>query len=79
MKSWTVELDREWDVSQQKPSLRLLVILLVLTIHDQVLGPFPIHAREQHYFSPAFPLNRKDVFRSTFEILNSPSVRTYRF
>lgn len=23
----------------------------------QVLGPFPIHAREQHFLSPAFPLN----------------------
>lgn len=22
-----------------------------------VLGPFPIHAREQHYLSPSFPLN----------------------
>jgi len=24
-----------------------------------VLGPFPIHAREQHYLSPSFPLNRE--------------------
>jgi len=23
----------------------------------QVLGPFPIHAREQHFISPSFPLN----------------------
>lgn len=25
-----------------------------------VLGPFPIHAREQHYLSPAFPLNLEE-------------------
>ncbi|KAH8108462.1 hypothetical protein DFH11DRAFT_1094843 [Phellopilus nigrolimitatus] len=26
-----------------------------------VLGPFPIHAREQHFLSPGFPLNRMTV------------------
>ena len=30
----------------------------VWTVLVQVLGPFPIHAREQHFLSPAFPLNR---------------------
>ncbi|KZV67959.1 hypothetical protein PENSPDRAFT_32803 [Peniophora sp. CONT] len=30
---------------------------VTLSPHVDVLGPFPIHAREQHFLSPAFPLN----------------------
>ncbi|KAF5373151.1 hypothetical protein D9758_001792 [Tetrapyrgos nigripes] len=28
-----------------------------LSTHWNVLGPFPIHAREQHFLSPSFPIN----------------------
>lgn len=28
-----------------------------LLTHLKVLGPFPIHAREQHFLSPSFPVN----------------------
>jgi len=27
----------------------------------QVLGPFPVHAREQHFLSPAYPLDRESI------------------
>ncbi|KAF9001962.1 hypothetical protein BDQ17DRAFT_1281013 [Cyathus striatus] len=30
-----------------------------------VLGPFPIHAREQHFLSPAFPLNLSETINLT--------------
>ena len=33
------------------------------TVLVQVLGPFPIHAREQHFLSPAFPINRTSPLR----------------
>ncbi|KAG1879397.1 hypothetical protein C8R48DRAFT_752447 [Suillus tomentosus] len=39
--TWTI--DREWRV--------------VMSREWDVLGPFPIHAREQHFLSPAFPLD----------------------
>jgi hypothetical protein len=50
---WRVELSQEWDVCLQVFHLRLSDEL------DQfkILGPFPIHAREQHYLSPSFPLD----------------------
>lgn len=40
----------------------------------QVLGPFPIHAREQHFLSPSFPINRK--FQSSISVLSSANVPT---
>ena len=49
---WTVKLDRDWEVGfsaipQFSHSFRVI----------KVLGPFPIHAREQHFLSPAYPLD----------------------
>lgn len=34
---------------------------LKLDAHWDVLGPFPIHAREQHFLSPAFPLRQDEL------------------
>jgi hypothetical protein len=50
--SWRVEIANLWDVSNPRYSVLLNTHFLI-----QVLGPFPIHAREQHFLSPAFPLN----------------------
>lgn len=30
-------------------------------LYAQVLGPFPIHAREQHFLSPSYPLDREYI------------------
>lgn len=58
---WKVSVSREWDVSEH-----LVVVKRTKTISHRhsilkVLGPFPIHAREQHFLSPSFPLNRKYI------------------
>ena len=54
---WLVSIANEWDVSRhsRETSPKGLQSLTV----SQVLGPFPIHAREQHFLSPSFPVNRK--------------------
>ena len=55
--SWRVSLSPSWDVS---PDGITEVMILVLNLkYSKVLGPFPIHAREQHFLSPSYPLNRK--------------------
>jgi hypothetical protein len=55
--SWRVSLSPSWDVS---PGGLAGVTILVLNLKcSKVLGPFPIHAREQHFLSPSYPLNRK--------------------
>ena len=51
--SWRVEIANRWDVSYtHSPNSSAESQFLI-----QVLGPFPVHAREQHFLSPAFPLN----------------------
>ncbi|PPQ78159.1 hypothetical protein CVT25_015492 [Psilocybe cyanescens] len=50
--SWTVKYDKFWDASPRSLSSSTHAELMI-----QVLGPFPIHAREQHFISPSFPLN----------------------
>ena len=54
---WLVSIANEWDVSRHSRET-LPKELQQLTI-SQVLGPFPIHAREQHFLSPSFPVNRE--------------------
>ena len=55
--SWRVFLSPSWDVS---PDGLAEAMILVLNLKcSKVLGPFPIHAREQHFLSPSYPLDRK--------------------
>ena len=54
---WLVSIANEWDVSRH--SRETSPKGLQQLTHSQVLGPFPIHAREQHFLSPSFPVNRE--------------------
>ena len=47
-----------YGMGRESPLVRPSVPLL-RCVHRKVLGPFPIHAREQHFLSPSFPLNRE--------------------
>jgi hypothetical protein len=51
---WTVKLSETWNVGVPPRYLQSRCNLSV-----KVLGPFPIHAREQHFLSPSFPLQCK--------------------
>ena len=42
-------------------ALSLVCARLSLICSVQVLGPFPVHAREQHFLSPAYPLDRESA------------------
>lgn len=54
---WKAELSKTWDVRNLVLCPAKLGYYVSLFKHSQVLGPFPINAREQHFLSPAFPLN----------------------
>jgi hypothetical protein len=63
-----VELSQDWNVR-----FRASWCSYHSTIHSKVLGPFPIHAREQQYLSPSFPLNCRHewfyIYRLTYIFL----------
>ena len=54
---WDVSIANEWDVSCESRKMKGDAMQQLTML--KVLGPFPIHAREQHFLSPSFPVNRK--------------------
>ena len=57
-------------MGRESPPVRPSVLLL-RCVHRKVLGPFPIHAREQHFLSPSFPLNREPDPPASFVVSSS--------
>ena len=55
---WRASLSSSWDVSLDE-----FIDVRCNLKCSKVLGPFPIHAREQHFLSPSYPLNRRPPFR----------------
>lgn len=69
--AWRVSLSSSWDVSSG-----LLGEVSRYLTSFKVLGPFPVHAREQHFLSPSYPLNRTpcSIFSRRNLIVSSPSL-----
>lgn len=56
-RDWRVRVSDQWDVSRVAQLAFNYLSRRSQCLRAQVLGPFPIQAREQHYLSPSFPLN----------------------